>query len=157
MGFLNKIENVRMTFFLWVGLPLIAFAGLFYGSQDIVPAWQAKNGSGVVGTFTAVRQECGRRSCSFHGRWEAADGSAKRSDVILHDEPDSLTLGGRTEARDTGDRNGVFATSGGYTYLLVTGFVVAGAAAAIGWVAFLLRTFRRRRPEAAEQQALSDA
>jgi hypothetical protein len=32
------------------------------------------------------------------------------------------------------------------TYLLVTGFTVAGVAAAVGWV-FLLRTFRRRKGE----------
>jgi hypothetical protein len=47
---------------------------------------------------------------------------------------------------NSGARAGVFATGGGSTDLLVTGFTVA---AAVGWVIFLLRTFRRRnaKPE----------
>ncbi len=49
-----------------------------------------------------------------------------------------------TEALDTGARAGVFATSGGSTYLLITGFVVAGLAALVGWV-FVLRNAVRRR------------
>jgi hypothetical protein len=155
MGILNSLQNLRTTFFLWIGLPIIAFAGLYYGGADLAPAWQAKSGHGVVGTFTAVREECGRRTCSYHGSWVAADGSARRSDVTLYDEPDTLSLGGRTEALDSGDRQGVYSTTGGYTYLLITGFVVAGVAAAIGWVVFLFRTFRRRRPETADQAAFS--
>jgi hypothetical protein len=152
MGILSKIENVRMKFFLWVGLPLIAVGGLFFGSIDLVPAWQAKSGTGVVGTFTADREECGRRSCSFHGSWTATDGSTSRSDVILYDEPDSLRVGGTTEALDSGARKGVFATAGGSTYLLVTAFTLAGVAAAVGWVFFLIRRFRRRETASTAQQ-----
>jgi hypothetical protein len=146
MGILTSLQNLRTKFFLWIGLPIIAFAGLYYGGTDLAPAWQARNGHGVVGTFTAIREECGRRTCSYHGPWVAADGGARRSDVVLYDEPESLSLGGKTEALDSGDRTGVYSTAGGSTYLLVTGFVVAGVAAAIGWVVFLYRTFRRRKP-----------
>jgi hypothetical protein len=67
--------------------------------------------------------------------------------VILYDEPGSLQVGGKTDALDSGARTGVFASGGGSTYLLVTGFTVAGVAAAVGWVIFLLRTFRRRKAE----------
>ena len=60
--------------------------------------------------------------------------------------------GGRTAHHGVGSpvpgaRNGVFASGAGSTYLLVTGFTVAGVAAAVGWVTFLLRTFRRRKAE----------
>lgn len=142
---MSKIENWRMKFFLWIGLPVIAAMGMMFGAFDLVPAWQAQSGGGTVGTFTAEREECGRRSCSFHGSWAAADGSERRDDVVLHDEPDSLRTGQTVEARDTGARTGVFATAGGSTYLLVTGFVVAGLAALVGWVFVLRNAFRERR------------
>ena len=75
MGILSKIENWRLKFFLWIGLPILAAIGVMFGAFDLVPAWQAHNGGGTIGTFTAEREECGRRSCSFHGSWAAADGS----------------------------------------------------------------------------------
>lgn len=139
----SKIQDWRMKFFLWIGLPLIAVIGLVMGSQDVVPAWQAKLGTGTAGTFAADREDCGRRSCSFFGTFTASDGT-RRTDVILYDEPDSLRVGGTTAAIDSGARKGVFATAGGFTYLLVTGLTLAGAAAAIGWIVFLLRLLRRR-------------
>ena len=145
VGFLSKIENWRMKFFLWIGLPVIAAMGIMFGAFDLVPAWQAHNGGGTAGTFTAEREDCGRRSCSFHGSWAAAEGGERRTDVILYDEPDSLRTGATIEAVDSGARKGVFATAGGSTYLLVTGFVVGGLAALVGWVFVLRNAFRRRR------------
>jgi hypothetical protein len=152
MGAVAKLADWRLKFFLWVGLPVIAAIGLLFGTADLVPAWQAKSGTGVAGTFTADREDCGRRSCSFYGTWVSSDGNKTRTDVILYDEPDSLLVGGKTDAIDSGARKGVFATAGGSTYLLVTGFTVAGVAAAVGWVIFLLRTFRRRKAESETPQ-----
>ncbi len=143
MSGLNKIADWRLRFFLWIGLPLIAVMGIVFGGQDVVPAWQAKAGNGTIGTFTADREDCGRRSCSFYGTFTTPDGKT-RADVILYDEPASLKVGSTTEAIDAGARKGVFAGAGGSTYLLVTAFALAGAAAAIAWIIFLLRTFRRR-------------
>jgi hypothetical protein len=154
MGALGKIQSWRSKIFLWVGLPVIAVIGLAFGSVDVLPAWEAKTGGGTTGTFTAVREDCGRRSCSFYGDWVSADGGQRRTDVIVYDEPDSLQIGGQTEAVDTGARKGVFATAGGLTYLLVTGLTLAGLAAAVGWVVFLVRTFRRRSA-AAQPTALA--
>lgn len=150
MSVLKKLDKWQTKVFLWFGLPVIAAIGIMLGAFDLVPAWQAKGGGGTPGTFTALREDCGRRSCSFYGDWVATDGSKTRSDVILYDEPDSLRVGGKTEALDSGARKGVFATAGGSTYLLVTGMVVAGLAAAIGFVVFLVKTFRRRKQAKAE-------
>lgn len=144
------MEKWQTKVFLWFGLPVIAAIGAMLGGFDLVPAWQAKGGNGTPGTFTAVREDCGRRSCSFYGDWVASDGSKTRSDVILYDEPDSLRVGGETAALDSGARKGVFATAGGSTYLLVTGMVLAGLAAAIGFVVFLVKTVRRRSQAKAE-------
>lgn len=145
MNALTKVSNWRTKVFTWVGLPVVAVAGLIFGSVDVVPAWKAKSGDGVVGTFTATREDCGRRSCSFYGTWTADDGSRTRTDVILYDEPDSLRVGGDTAALDSGARKGVFAKAGGSTYLLVTAFTVAGVAAAVAWIVLLVRAVRRRR------------
>jgi hypothetical protein len=158
MGFLSKIKNWRAKVFLWVGLPIIAGMGLFLGITDLVPAWQAKNGDGVVGTFTANREQCGRRTCSFHGSWQPADGSAGKADTLLYDEPDDLQVGGTVEAIDSGARKGVFATAGGSSYLLFTGMTVAGVAVAGTWVFYLYRTFRRKpAADTAQQDAFFKA
>jgi hypothetical protein len=145
VGILSKINNWRMKFFLWVGLPVIAVIGVMFGAFDLVPAWQAHNGGGTVGTFTAEREECGRRSCSFHGSWKATAGSETRTNVILYDEPASFAVGKTVEAADTGARAGVFATAGGSTYLLVSGFVVGGLAALVGWLLVIRKAIQDRR------------
>ena len=150
MGILSKISHWRTKFFLWVGLPVLAGAGIMFGAFDLVPAWQAHNGAGTQGTFIAQREECGRRSCELYGSWSATDGSKQLADVKLNDGPDKVTVGQKIEAVDTGARMGVFAAQGGSTYLFVTAFVVGGVAALVGWV-FVIRNAirdRRRRPAA---------
>ncbi|WP_319459701.1 hypothetical protein [Micromonospora sp. RTP1Z1] len=146
---LEKINDWRLKFFLWVGLPVIAVMGLAFAAPDLAPAWQAKSGGGAAGTFTAVSEQCGRRSCSWHGDFVADEGGAPRKHVILYDAPDGLAQGGTAHARDTGARKGVFATAGGSTWLLVTGFTVAAALAAVGWVVLVVTTILRRRRHAA--------
>lgn len=140
----DRFSRWRQAFFVWIGLPVIALIGLVVGMSDLVPAWQAKVGNGTEGTFTAVREDCNRRSCTWYGDFVTADGGARRTDVILYDEPDGIAVGQQVAARDTGARNGVFSTEGGYTYLIITGFVAGGLAAAVGWVLILVRTIRRR-------------
>jgi hypothetical protein len=115
-----------------------------------VPAWQAHNGAGTAGTFVAEREECGRRSCSLYGSWAATDGSKQLADVKLNDGPDTMAVGQKIEAVDSGARMGVFAAGGGSSYLFVTAFVVGGLAALVGWV-FVIRNAvrdRRRKPAA---------
>ncbi|MEV6601157.1 hypothetical protein AB0M36_30535 [Actinoplanes sp. NPDC051346] len=141
-----------MKIFLWVGLPFVAFAAMALGATDLVPAWKAHNGGGTVGTFTAEREECGRRSCSFHGSWVADNGSDRRANVTLYDEPDSLVVGQTVKAADTG-ASGVFATAGGYSYLLLTAFVLAGIGALVGWVFVIRNAIRKWRGRNAQPVA----
>ncbi|WP_446217346.1 hypothetical protein [Micromonospora sp. IBHARD004] len=150
MTSVNNINDWRLKFSILVGLLALAVIGLL-GARDLVPAWQAKGGTGTAGVFTAEREECRKRACNFYGSWKASDGSATRPNVILYDDPDGLQVGGTTEAIDSGHSKGVFASAGGSTYLTITGFTLAGAAAAIGFVFFLISTIRtlRRRPVAA--------
>ncbi|SCL17064.1 hypothetical protein GA0070624_1200 [Micromonospora rhizosphaerae] len=145
---MDKINGWRSKVFVWIGLPVIAAIGLMLGATDLAPAWEAKNGGGTSGTFTAVNEECGRRNCEWHGDFVATEGGAKRADVILYDAPDGLSQGSTAPARDTGARKGVFSTTGGSTYLLVTGLTVAGLAAAVAWVVIIVRMIRRRRQPA---------
>ncbi|MCW3820223.1 hypothetical protein ONA91_37920 [Micromonospora sp. DR5-3] len=145
MSLLNTINGWRTKVFVWIGLPVIAAIGLMMGATDLAPAWQAKNGGGTAGTFTAVHEECGRRNCEWRGDFVATEGGARRADVILYDAPDGLTTGATAPARDTGARAGVFSTAGGSTYLLVTGLTAAGVAALVAWVWIIVRAIRRRR------------
>ncbi|MFU8851749.1 hypothetical protein ACNAW0_12315 [Micromonospora sp. SL1-18] len=145
MSFLNKISGWRTKVFVWIGLPVIAAAGLLAGATDLAPTWQAKNGGGTSGTFTAVHEECGRRNCEWRGTFVATEGGARRDDVILYDAPDGLAKDATAPARDTGARAGVFSTTGGSTYLWVTGLSLAGVAALVAWVVIIVRTIRRRR------------
>ncbi|MBV1853251.1 hypothetical protein [Catellatospora tritici] len=154
---MSTLSDWRMKFFKWVGLPIIAFIGFFGGATDLVPAWHAHNGHGTVGTFTALRYECGRHDCDFHGSWAADDGSSRREDVILYDEPDALRLGETIPALDSGARAGVFGTEGGTTYLLMAGLTLGGVAALIGWGFVLsvpLRKWRAKRAAREDAKAL---
>ncbi|RKN24074.1 hypothetical protein D7147_03470 [Micromonospora musae] len=152
MGISSKISDWRAKFFLWVGLPIIAVIGFVAGTGDLVPAWQAHGGGGTSGSFTAERQECSRRSCTWYGDF-TTDAGATRTDVILYDAPDGLSAGETAPARDTGAGDGVFSTSGGSTWLLVTGLTLAGLVAAVAWVIVILREVRRRRERRATDEA----
>ncbi|MFR9776075.1 hypothetical protein ACL02O_08440 [Micromonospora sp. MS34] len=152
---MDRISSWRMKFFLWVGLPVIAVLGLAIAAPDVAPAWRAKSGSGTAGTFTAVREECGRRSCTWHGDFVPAGGGAARNDVVLYDAPDGLTSGGTAAARDTGAGKGVYSTAGGNTWLLVTGFAAVGVLAAVGWVVLIVRTVLGRRRNVATVDRLA--
>jgi hypothetical protein len=142
------MSDWRMKFFLWIGLPVIAALGLGFGAQDVIPSWDAMNGKGTAGTFTAKREDCGRRSCSFYGDWVSSDGAKTRPDVILYDEPDSMRVGDSTDALDSGARSGVYTKGGSSTFYLTLAFTLAGVAAAIGFIFVLLRRFTRKREPA---------
>jgi len=144
----DRISGWQTKVFVWIGLPAIAIMGLMFGAFDLVPAWQAKAGNGTSGTFTVVREECSRRNCDWFGDFVPDNGGGRRADVRLYDEPDGLQVGSSVPARDTGARMGVFSTEGGFTWLLVTGFVVAGVTAAVAWLVIVVRTVRRRRAPA---------
>jgi hypothetical protein len=138
----------RFTSFVWVGLPIIAAAGLFFGLRDAPAAWQAHRGEGVAGTFVATSARCKVSSdtCStVYGDFTAADGSVKRTDVVLYEAPKALADGGETAAQDTGAPHGVFLPDGGSSYVMYTVFLAGGALAAIAWLLFLVSRFRRRK------------
>lgn len=143
---MDKISGWQTKVFVWFGLPVIAAIGLMMGATDLAPSWQAKNGGGTAGTFTALDEECSRRNCEWRGEF-VAEGGAKRTDVLLYDAPDGLTQGATAPARDTGARKGVFSTTGGSTWLLATGLTVAGVLALVAWVVIIVRTVRRRREQ----------
>lgn len=144
MGVFGKIGNWRRKIGLWVVLPAVAVVALYNGVQDIGPSWQARQGGGVVGTFTATHEECGRRSCTMHGTFTATDGSRTRRDLVLRDSGDALRVGDTAPAVDTGDDDTVFPPGGGNGVALSIGFIVVGTIVLAGWVFFLVRAVRRR-------------
>jgi hypothetical protein len=121
-----------MKIVAWFAFAVVGVCLVWFPSRDVIPAWQARLGSGVVGTFVAEREECERtgklqrESCTLYGRWVADDGNSRRDNVLIYDEPRGLRVGGTTEARDTGARNGVYATAGGFTFLLTSAMPIVG-------------------------------
>jgi hypothetical protein len=125
-------ENTGGTgfrFFGWIVALLLGVAMLLFGYRNLIPAWQAAAGSGVVGTFTAERRECTRHktgeSCVLYGSWVASDGSSRRDHVLIYDQPKGLRVGGKAKALDTGAQ-GVFAARFGLTFLMATALTVGG-------------------------------
>jgi hypothetical protein len=143
VGFIKR----RLRSFVWLGLPVIAAAGLFFGLRDGGAAWKAHRGEGVAGTFVATSAMCkvtGDSCSTVYGTFTAADGSVKREDVVLYEAPKELSGGGEAAALDSGAPHGVFLADGGSSYVMYTVFTVGGALAAIAWVLFLVTRLRRR-------------
>ena len=137
---------------MWVGLPVIAVAGLYFGLRDGGAAWKAHNGDGVAGTFVATRAMCkvtGDSCSTIYGTFTPAGGGAERTDVVLYEAPESLENGGQVTAIDTGAPYGVFPTGGGTAYIMYSVFAGGGAVAAIAWILIMVSKFRRRRASAA--------
>jgi hypothetical protein len=137
-------RSVRLTVLLWVGLPVMAYVGVL-AAINLGPAVRAAQGQGTPGIFTGVREQCGRGSCTLFGDWVASDGRRTRVNVRLHGGPDSLGVGDSAPAFDTGDSDGVFANERDRRYVvLIAGMTLLGAAAAVGWIVFLVRTLHGR-------------
>lgn len=149
MGILGKIGHWRRKFFLWVVIPAMAVVAVFTGVQDLGPSLRAKQGEGVVGTFTATHEKCRRRSCTVHGTFTATDGSSKRENLILRDSGDSLSIGDTAPALDSGDDDAVFPPGGGAGVPLSIGFLAVGSLILAGYLFVLVRKIRRRRAGAA--------
>jgi hypothetical protein len=137
----------------WLGVPLLCVAALFYGSQDVGPAWTAKFGHGVQGTFTAQDQSCGRYHCQWRGSFTSDDGVIHRDDVGLATGGSDLNLGDTTAAIDTGDRTLVYPVDGGSDWLILPPLMVTAVGFLIAWGISLWR--RRRRIEAVPVRARS--
>jgi hypothetical protein len=129
----------------WIGVPVLCAVALFYGAQDVGPAWTARFGDGVHGTFTAQDQSCGRYHCQWRGSFVSVDGGIRRDDVGLASGGADLSLGGSTGAIDVGDRTLVYPVGGGWDWLLTTATLVAAVGFLIAWGASLWR--RKHAPE----------
>jgi hypothetical protein len=145
MGIFSKIGHWRRTFIIWVTIPGLAAFAVFTGVQDLGPSWRAKQGQGIVGTYTATHEECRRRSCTMHGTFTADDGSSKRENVILRDSGDSLRRGDTAPALDSGDEDAVFPPGGGAGVPLAIGFLTVGTLVLAIYLFVLVRKVRRRR------------
>lgn len=127
----------------WIGLPMLCVVTLFYGAQDAGPAWTARFGHGVHGTFTAQDQSCGRYHCQWRGSFTSADGKVHREDVGLASGGPDLALGDTTAAIDTGDRTLVYPVDGGWDWLIMPVLLIAAVGFLIAWGVSLWRRLRR--------------
>lgn len=63
-------------------MPLLAVVILFFGVQDVRPAYAALFRTGELGTFTAKDEDCGK-SCSWRGDFVSDDGATVSRNVRL--------------------------------------------------------------------------
>lgn len=129
----------------WVGVPVVAIAILVWVPRDIGPAYRARFGSPVPGTFTAVSRDC-QRGCTSTGTWVSRDGSSVRSSVILASGGGAPRPGQSVEAVDAGDRAAVYPVGGGHDWLLSTILVVAAGGGLLVWGGVLVWALRRPAP-----------
>ena len=130
--------------FVWVVLPALICLFLIPASTDLVPAWSARLGSGVHGTFTARYCQRDKAGCFWQGDFVSDDGTDRRSGVGMDDV--SAVPGQRIPAVDTGDRVNVYPAGGGADWAFVTLFFVLSLAALCTWIAKVPVAAVRRRP-----------
>lgn len=92
-------------------------------------ALRAARGDGTHGSFTAERQECSKRSCSYYGTWRAdPPGEVVLADVLINEWPADLPLGESVDALYLGETDPavVYPADGSLAWLYV--LVLAGVA-----------------------------
>ena len=134
----ERFEGFALGLLGWVLTPLLAAVVLFFGIQDVGPAWRAAHGQGTRGTFLATERECDRHTCGFYGTFTADDGSAVYEHVWLDSDPRGLAVGKTIEVYYAGGRSprAVF-LRGSHSWVLIALLIVAGIVA-LGFWGYLL-------------------
>ena len=126
--------------------PAFAVILLVVGVIAVRPSWRAAHGGGTAGAWTISENLCGRRNCEFRGQFRADDGTDVRTDLVFYDPlPETAKVGDSFRARDTGDRNGVFAQSGSNQWHKPALLVLASALLLLAWGTWLVVMAVRRR------------
>jgi hypothetical protein len=127
--------------FFGVLFPLLALTAIWYGSQSIGPAYQARFGSGAAGVFTAQHESCGK-TCFWTGTFRANSGYVRR-EVGLASGHGPDHVGDKVSALDTGDSKNVFPRGGGWDWLLLSAMLPV----ALAYLAVCARWLLRRRAD----------
>lgn len=117
---------------VWILAPLLICAFLVPAALDIGPAWSARLGHGVRGTFTAEYCDRGKAGCDWDGYFVSDDKKDQRYAGIDGDRS-IKTPGQQVPAIDTGDRLNVYPLGGGVDYILTTVFLVLALWALAFW------------------------
>jgi hypothetical protein len=135
-------------------VPVLAAVTLFFGLQDIGPAWSAAHGGGRPGTFAATERSCSTgkiTTCGFFGTYVSDDGTVRLSWVWLDEPPRGLEEGDTTPVVYAGGRSRptVYAAYRSTEWLIIGGLGVVAVVALAVWARTVLsdiRRVRRRRP-----------
>lgn len=117
----------------WVLAPLVICAILVPVGLDVGPAWSAKLGHGVRGTFTAEYCELGKTGCYWQGYFVSNDDTDQRYDVGIDGDRAITAVGQHVPALDTGDRLDVYPLGGGGDWVWTTVAVLLGLWALAFW------------------------
>jgi hypothetical protein len=147
---LGRIDGVRRARFWRYVVPGFALLLLVFAVINLLPAWQAAHGGGATGTLTMQEQQCGRRTCVWHGEFVSDDGKTVRKNVVLHETvPDTTQAGTNFRARDTGDRDGVYLEEGSQTWRGALLLAIGSGGMLVAWTVWLVVMGVRRRKAAA--------
>lgn len=135
-------------------VPALAAVTLFFGLQDIGPAWSAAHGGGRLGKFAAAERSCSTgkiTTCGFFGTYVSDDGIVRLSRVWLDEPPRRLQVGDTIPVVYAGGRSRptVYAADRSTEWLFIGGLVVVAVVALAVWgrtVVSDVRRIRRRWP-----------
>ncbi|WP_030177092.1 hypothetical protein [Spirillospora albida] len=129
--------------FFKVLVPALAVFTLFYGLQDVRPAYAALFRGGELGSFTARNEECGK-TCSWRGDFVSDNGATVRRNVRLAPGGDVDHAGDRVRARDTGNRVVVYPAAWSWDWLFLTMLLAVSVVVLSVWTRWAWRRLRRR-------------
>lgn len=130
----------------WGAVLALIMVALVGTVLDAGPAWSAKLGSGVRGTFTARTCERGQYGCYWTGSFVSDNGTDRRTGVGVTPGSAITAPGQKIAAVDTGDWADIYPVGGGHGWAVTAGSGLVSLAALAWWVlAGPVAAARRRR------------
>ena len=130
---------------VWLIWPLLMIAIPLLATLDAGASWDALQGRGISGTFTATDKECDLRKCLWSGPFVSDDGTKSLDNVGIQDSGGLRNIGDtKSVVLEPGDDGEVFA-HGSKSFYWMLAILVGDLVAAVVWLRLLFRTLRARR------------
>ena len=132
-----------MRFFWWVLVPVLAGLLLLAAWREVVPAYTARFGTGIPGTFTATERDCGGRTCSWRGDFVSDDGLVVMRGIGLAPGAEPTGVGDRVAATAVDHRRNVYPRDDSTDWFLITLLGTVSLVVLVVWGVGVVRAIRR--------------